>query len=498
MVVAEVEASHRATSFRFVMTVLKIDSRLVQTPAFSPRLQHAVRLLQMSTMDYEQELEKAALLNPFLELPDAPRDPADEDSLARQSEAQFEWAADLDRMAGGTRSGIERSASDEDTDMLQRIPAPASLRHHLRQQIGVLRLDARERGFAMALVESLDDDGYLRVTLDEVAKMLGEPGTAVQAGLRIALRRVQALDPPGVAARDVAECLSLQMARLPATPMRDLALAIVARHLDLLAGRRYARLAAALGVGSAEAMRAVECIQGLDARPGARFADDAARPVVPDVIVRKVNGAWKTALVGAALPRLRLNQGYASLFEQNRVRGDGELKACLEEARWTVQNANQRVSTILDIATAIVARQQLFLAHGHLAMKPLGLREIADAVGVHPSTVSRAVHQKFMSTPHGVFELHRFFSRGMAHAGGGASAPVALQTLIRELIAAEPAHDRWSDAALTHELGQQGFRIARRTVTKYRQGLDIPAVERRRSAFRAPGPRAGVSPAGGA
>ena len=158
------------------------------------------------------------------------------------------------------------------------------------------------------------------------------------------------------------------------------------------------------------------------------------------------------------------------------------MKACLDQARWTVQNATQRVSTILDIATAIVARQKLFLDHGHLAMKPLGLREVADAVGVHPSTVSRAVHHKYLSTPHGVFELHHFFSRGMAHASGGASAPVALQALIRELIASERADAPWSDAALARELAQQGFRIARRTVTKYRQGMSIDAVERRRAA----------------
>jgi RNA polymerase sigma-54 factor len=158
------------------------------------------------------------------------------------------------------------------------------------------------------------------------------------------------------------------------------------------------------------------------------------------------------------------------------------MKASLDQARWTVQNAAQRVSTVLDVAVAIVARQKLFLEYGALAMKPLGLREVADAVGVHPSTVSRAVHHKYLATPHGVFELHHFFSRGMAHAGGGASAPVAVQALIRELITSERDDSPWSDAALARELSQQGFRIARRTVTKYRQGLNIDPVERRRSA----------------
>ncbi|MGI4778830.1 MAG: RNA polymerase factor sigma-54 [Janthinobacterium lividum] len=472
------------------MTFLSLHTRLSQTPSFSPRLQQAVRLLQMSTMDYVQELEKIALHNPFLELLEATGD----DSAARRTEAQLEWAAGLDRMAGGNRGSSERFAPDDPTDALQRLPMPGSLRRHLHQQLGVLRLDDRERTFAMALVESLDDDGYLRMTLEEVARALGESGVAAQTDLRIALRRVQALDPVGVAARDVAECLSLQLAAFGRTPVCDLALRIVSQHLDLLASHKYQRLATTLQTGLQEVLRAVECIRQVEARPGARFGDDAARPVVPDAIVRKVNGTWKTALNRATMPRLQLHQSYASLFESNRVRGDGELKASLDEARWTVQNTSQRVSTILQIATAIVAKQQLFLEHGHLAMKPLGLREIADTVGVHPSTVSRAVHQKFLSTPHGVFELHHFFSRGVEHAGGGASAPVALQTLIRELITAESTQERWSDAALTRELGQQGFRIARRTVTKYRQGLNIPAVERRRSVPWAPP----LSPAAGA
>ena len=464
------------------MTVLKLQARLSQTATFSPRLQQAVRLLQMSTMDYAEELEKAALHNPFLELIEA----TGGDGAARQAEAQIEWAADRDHMADTSRGRLERFAPDDQTDALQRIPIPGSLHRHLHEQLGVLRLDDRERAFAMAVVESLDDDGYLRMTLDEVARALGESDAAAKADLRIALRRVQALDPVGVAARDVAECLSLQLATVCSTPVRDLALRIVAQHLDLLASHKYQRLATALQVELPDVLRAVDCIRQFEGRPGARFADDTARPVVPDAIVRKVNGTWKTALNSATMPRLQLHQAYASLFESNRARGDGEMKASLDEARWTVQNASQRVSTILQIATAIVAKQQLFLEHGHLAMKPLGLREIAETVGVHPSTVSRAVHQKFLSTPHGVFELHHFFSRGMEHAGGGASAPVALQTLIRELITAESTQERWSDAALTRELGQQGFRIARRTVTKYRQGLNIPAVERRRGAPQAP------------
>lgn len=476
------------------MNVIKLAPRLSQTPICSPRLQHAVRLLQMSTMDYAQELERAALSNPFLELEDARDDAgidtqvatrAAADGVDSHAEAEMAWAASVDRMSGGGRPAPGRPASDDPSEYVHGLPVPPSLRGHLREQLGLLRLDATERILADAIVDSLDDDGYLRTSLDELGGALGATGSDGRSALRTALHRVQALDPVGVAARDIRECLALQLAARDDTPVHRLAQRIVAGHIELLAGQKYARLAAVLDCGASEVRQAVACIHGLAARPCSGFGDDAARPVVPDVIVRKVNGVWKTVLHTDAMPKVRVHEHYAELFDRHRLRGDGDLKASLDNARWTVRNASQRASTILEIARAIVARQRPFLEHGHLAMKPLGLREIADAVGVHPSTVSRTVHQKFLATAHGVLELHAFFSRGMAHAGGGASAPVALQSLIRELIDSEPAIAPWSDAALTRELGQQGFRIARRTVTKYRQGLNIPAVERRRGATAA-------------
>lgn len=470
------------------MTVISLQARLAQSTAFSPRLQHAVRLLQMSTLDYAQALQDAAQANPFLEL-QAPEPTAGDDSGASathadsdahaSAEAEFEWAHGLDRMASSEPAGAHQLSHDESIDMLQQTPVRMSVRAHLHAQLGVLRLDPSERFLAEAVIESLDDDGYLRLSLDEIASALNE--ARISDELRTALCRVQAFEPPGVAARSLAECLSLQLRGLADSGLRMLAQRIVADHLELLAARKFQRLAQSLEASEADTQRAIDCILKLDPRPAARYSDDEARPIVPDVVVRKVNGAWKTALNGGALPRVRLHQSYATLFERHRRSGDAAMKACLDQARWMVQNATQRVSTILDIACAIVARQKLFLEYGHLAMKPLGLREVADAVGVHPSTVSRAVHHKYLATPHGVFELHHFFSRGMPHAAGSASAPVALQALIRELIKAERPDAPWSDAALARELAQQGFRIARRTVTKYRQGLNIDPVERRRA-----------------
>ncbi|MDM0032166.1 RNA polymerase factor sigma-54 [Variovorax sp. J22P271] len=469
------------------MSAPKMQARLSQTASFSPRLQQAVRLLQMSTMDYAQALLEAAQANPFLEVDDSAVPSADEDRLADApltipGDAEIDWAQRLDRMGDQGPPSAQRLSHDESFDHLQHAPAPVSLRQHLHAQLGVLRLDARDGAFARAVVEALDDDGYLRVSLEELGTAFGESGVDEMREWRMALRRVQALDPLGVAARTVSECLSLQLERANDPALRTLARRIARDHLDLLAARKLAKLSALLGTEDAAVQRAVEFILGLEARPGSRFSEGAARIVVPDVIVRKVRGVWKTALNGSAMPRVRVHESYAEMFEKHRQHDDAALKDCLNQARWTVQNAAQRVSTVLEIAMAIVERQKLFLEYGELAMKPLGLREVADEVGVHPSTVSRAVHHKYLATPHGVFELHHFFSRGMVHSGGGESAPIALQALIRDLIGSESADTRWSDAALARELSQQGFRIARRTVTKYRQGLDIESVERRRGA----------------
>jgi RNA polymerase sigma-54 factor len=373
--------------------------------------------------------------------------------------------------------------ADNDFDALQHLPVPTSLKAHLLEQLGVLRLTQREQAMVNVLVESLDDGGYLGATLDEIGAMLGETSDDARQELRTALRRIQALDPCGVAARDVGECLRLQLAALPESPQRQLAILIVEEHMAVLATRDPKKLMKVTNRPLAQVQAALACIRSLNARPGSRYASTCAEAVTPDVTVRKVRGQWIAVLNSNAVPQVKLHKTYAALFEKQRsVKDHAAMKGCLDQARWTVQHATQRVSTILEVTQAIVARQKLFLEWGPLAMKPLGLQEIADAVGVHPSTVSRTVHNKYMSTPAGVYELQYFFSRGLEHASAGASAPVALQELLRELIAAEPPTCPLSDAALARELARQGFRIARRTVTKYRQSMRIDPVELRRTA----------------
>ncbi|VTU39443.1 RNA polymerase sigma-54 factor 1 [Variovorax sp. PBL-H6] len=459
------------------MSSISLQARPIQTIAFSPRLQQAVRLLQLSALDYAQALHEAADANPFLELEEAP-------GLDSPGFEGAEWSAEaaFDRLGAGPALPGARLSHDESADALQRIPATVSLREHLHAQLGVLRLDAQERLLAAAVVESLDDDGYLRVSLDEIGALVGDAGEDVLPALNAALTRVQSLDPAGVAARSVSECLLLQLGGIDDAPMRELARGIVTDHLEDLASRNWQRIATALGEPVARIKLAAERIRKLDARPGWRLDAQAPAFVTPDVIVRKRRGVWTVALNEATVPRVKLHHTYARMLEQQGVAANPELRGCLESARWTVQNVGQRVSTIRDVAQAIVAKQKLFFDYGPLAMKPLGLREIADAVGVHPSTVSRAVHHKYMATPAGVFELRYFFSRGMQHAHRGASAPTALRQLVGELIAAEPSGAPLSDAELARRLTDQGFRIARRTVTKYRQALRIDPIELRAAA----------------
>ncbi|MEZ2299235.1 RNA polymerase factor sigma-54 [Variovorax sp. RCC_210] len=472
---------------------LVLQTRQAQSTVFSPRLQQAVRLLQLSSHDYTQALRDAAELNPFLEVDevpsmpcadgrlDDPTEPAPQADAYSDAMADEEAAAAFDRITAAPPAGAQHLSHDESFDLMQRVALPDSLRAHLHAQLGVLRLTERESAFACAIVEALDDDGYLRISFEDIALALGENPNAAEPELRTALLRVQALEPLGVGARNVPECLCLQLDAIAQPGVRTLARRILEAHIDLLASQDYGDIARALGAPVAEVQRAAAGIRRLDPRPGWRHGETGSRIVVADVSVKKVRGAWRTTLNAHAVPRVKLNTACAQLLDAQRGEQAGALKTYLDQARWMIGTVAQRASTILEVARAIVARQRMFLEHGPLAMKPLGLKEIADEVGVHPSTVSRTVHNKYMATPAGVFELQYFFSRGLQHTAGGASAPVAMQQLIRELISIESPTEPLSDAALARQLAQQGFHIARRTITKYRQTMEIDPVERRRA-----------------
>ena len=476
------------------MTSAALQTGQRQQYTVTPRLQHAVRLLQLSSLDFAQEVHDAMGKNPFLEVEDvggdapgasdgeaAPVDapPTDMDGGDAHdgSEADAPYERDNWQQASpGSRNGN----SESDIGALDLVAAEIGLRAHLRSQLNVLPLSRRDHALACAVVESLDDDGYLRTDLEELARWSELEPSVDASEMQIALKLVQSLDPCGVGARNVSECLQLQLGCIEDPASRELARRIVRDHLDRLAQHDVNALAKALGSTPAETEAVCERIRHFDPRPGWRLSASDVHFVTPDVVVKKIRGRWTASLNRAVIPRVKLNQTYASLFQEHRESRHSELAAHLQEARWTVRNVQQRFSTILLVAEAIVKRQQHFLDFGPMAMKPLGLREIAAELGLHESTVSRVTNNKYMSTPAGVFELKYFFSREMATASGGACSATAIRGVIKGMIEAENPTDPLSDAQIARLLARQGLKVARRTVTKYRQLLRLPPIERRR------------------
>jgi len=458
-----------------------------QQQSLSPKLQHAVRLLQLSSLDFAQAVHQALGKNPFLEIAETEEDGAVGETTgpalrdAKAQAANDGDAGESDReiwQADGFPSG-QRIGSDE-PGALERVPVAASLAAHLHAQLALQPLPRREELLARVIVESLDDDGYLRSGLDELLGLAELEPPATRADMERALQQVQALEPAGVAARSVAECLRLQLPAIECAQTAALAQTIIDSHLPLLAAKDVGALARVLERTPAEVEAVCDRIRHLDPRPGWRFGASDVQYVVPDVIVRKQRGIWTVQLNPAIVPKVKLNRVYAEMFQRSRREQNPAMADHLQEARWTVRNVEQRFSTILGVAEAIVRRQKHFLDFGAMAMKPMGLREIADELGIHESTVSRVTNNKYMATPLGVFELKYFFSRAMSTASGGACSGTAIRGLIKDMIDAEPAAEPLSDAEIARRLVQQGLTVARRTVTKYRQALRIEPFERRR------------------
>lgn len=481
---------------------LHADTR--QHARLSPRLQNAVRLLRMSSLEYAQQLGQLVERNPFLESEDAegfdpgpgpapetpggvlaelagtsasapPETPALSPAERPDTSERDPWPDDvLPGRSGGGHDG------DGEGSVFDRMSDEGSLYAHLHAQLDLLPMGDRDRLLARAIVDSLDEDGYLRLDLAELPAVAGLTPPADADEARVALRRVQSLDPPGVAARSLVECLTLQLPLIDCPAQRELAERIVTRHIHKLAARDTPGLARVLGASRAQVEAACAHIRHFSPRPGWGVGPLATRYLAPDIVVRKQRGQWSADLNQQVIPRIRLNVVYARMFERHRGPHHTELAGHLQEARWTVRNVEQRFATILAVAQEIVRRQRQFFDHGALAMKPLALREIAREVGVHESTVSRVTNNKYMQTPLGIFELKFFFSRAMATASGGACTPTAIRGLIREMIAVETPDAPLSDAEIARQLAGQGIVVARRTVTKYRQAMKFDSVGRRR------------------
>jgi RNA polymerase sigma-54 factor len=446
-----------------------VGLRLKQQLALTPRLQQSVKLLQLSALDCLQELHQAMALNPFLEdMTDTPEGTAaDEEAPEEAAEHDFETFD-----AGS-------SSPDELPDWTEWTASPSSLRDSLKDQLLLLGLAERDFALANLIVDALDEDGFLRQSLD---KLLADDAGVEPGELETALRIVQTLEPSGIGARDLAECLSLQLQALASSlPGHALAVEIARDKLAMMAARDHAPLRAQLRCTEPQLQEAFELIRGLDPRPGSKVGTFEPRAIVPDVIVRRDKKRWIVSINAAIYPRIRVNQQYAQCLRRARAADSAPLAQHLQEARWLVRNLEQRFLTIQRVAEAVVARQRNFFEYGDLAMRPLTLREIAAELDLHESTVSRATSHKFMATPRGVISFKRFFSRQLATASGGSCSATAIRALMREFIAAEDRSHPLSDVQLTELLTGRGVKVARRTVTKYRRSMQLPAVESRRA-----------------
>jgi RNA polymerase sigma-54 factor len=537
-----------------------LQVRLSQHLALTPQLQQSIRLLQLSTLELHQEVEQMLEQNPFLEADDdAPDLPAvdvttepaaapapERTTTAEDSDPVGEAVGDgagvdqLDFSAGSasdwdsgsdeddSRSELagtrQSSASDDDdSDWSERSSIAESLNDHLRAQLLGMRLVPEDMLLVEALIDSLDEDGYLADTLEEIAERLalglelgesewrdtislpdldgtGRPEpTAEEAEaaaalreelldrLRCALGWLQSLEPSGVGARDLGECLVLQLREHDRTEAQRVAILICQGHLELLARRDMKKLVAATGADEDDIRDAQALIVGLEPKPGRRFARAEANIVVPDVIVQKAGRGWRVVLNPDVMPKLRINDMYAQVLRQHRgQRGDdggsgATLSARLQEARWFVKNILQRFDTIQRVSQAIVERQKGFFTHGEIAMKPLVLREIADELGLHESTISRVTTAKYMATPFGTFELKYFFGSSLNTEAGGNASSTAVRALIKQFVAAEDARKPLSDSQLSTMLEEQGIQVARRTVAKYREALKIAPANLRKA-----------------
>jgi RNA polymerase sigma-54 factor len=483
-----------------------LQLRTSQHLALTPQLQQSIRLLQLSTLELHQEIEQILSDNPLLERLDDPLDhsvrlladgalnsaPAQAEAPAPNNE---EGAPAPEAAEGGEGGEVERgesegdwgegsraSGTDGDDDGRPQLGAVGvTLREHLCEQIRVTGVTARDRALAELVIDAIDDNGYLEEQLDEIHARLPEELEVEMDELRCALALVQSLDPTGVGARSASECLALQIRAMPGVPLvtRRMALKIVEGYLSWFAQREFTKLKKALDCDDEDLREAQAVIRQCNPHPGAAFASSVSDYVVPDVIVRKSKNGWSVSLNNEVMPRLRVNNVYANLLKQGK--GEGQMSAQLQEAKWLIKNMRQRFDTILRVSQAIVERQKNFFSHGAVAMRPLVLREIADTLGLHESTISRVTTQKFMLTPHGMFELKYFFGSHVATEAGGEASSTAIRALIAQLTGAEDPKNPLSDSKIAEMLGEQGMVIARRTVAKYREALKIPPVSLRKS-----------------
>ncbi|MGF6965047.1 RNA polymerase sigma-54 factor [Paraburkholderia sp. WC7.3g] len=488
-----------------------IELRTRQSLALTPRLQQSVRLLQLSALEFQQELRTALDTNPFLEydaseaedvalagttpVEDASAPPAADGLAATEPDGLPVESAGSDTLesAGqddmpadfsgdyGSRNSTRQNGDSDGSDPADWARSQPTLREQLHDALRLYRLDDRDRAVARFIIEALDDDGYLRQSLADLADSVDLEPELTEEELLVALRLVQSLDRPGLGARSLSECLALQITALPAnTPGRDVARQIAEHHLERLARREQAELQKQIGCSAEELRVACALVRKLDPKPGNCYGRAEDNYVVPDVIVRQARNKWVVSINPAVQPRARIHRMYAQLFAQSAGASRSPLAQQLQEARWLIRNAQQRFDTIQRVAECIVAHQKAFFLYGEIALKPMVLRDVADELGLHESTISRATGNKYMATPRGIFEFKHFFPRELGTESGGTCSAAAVRALLKEMIAAENTHDPLSDVTLARMLADQGVLVARRTVAKYRHLMKVPPAELRR------------------
>lgn len=490
--------------------VLRMGQQLTMTP----QLQQAIRLLQLSTLDLQQEIQEALESNPMLERQEEGDDFDNSDPMADNAESKpvaetqdtsfQESTPTVDSLDEGewneripnelpvdtawediyqTSASSLPSNDDDEWDFTTRTSAGESLQSHLLWQLNLAPMSDTDRLIAVTLIDCINNQGYLDESLEEICESF-DPELDIELDeVEAVLHRIQQFEPAGIGARNLSECLLLQLRQLPAsTPWMAEAQRLVKDYIDLLGSRDYSQLMRRMKLKEEELRQVIELVQSLNPRPGSQIESSEAEYVVPDVIVRKDNERWLVELNQEAVPRLRVNPQYAGFVRRADTSADNTfMRNQLQEARWFIKSLQSRNETLMKVATQIVEHQRGFLDHGDEAMKPLVLHDIAEAVGMHESTISRVTTQKYMHTPRGIYELKYFFSSHVSTSEGGECSSTAIRAIIKKLVAAENQKKPLSDSKIAGLLEAQGIQVARRTVAKYRESLGIaPSSERKR------------------
>jgi RNA polymerase sigma-54 factor len=454
-----------------------LQLKIGQTLTMTPQLQQAIRLLQLPVLDLSAQIQEALEENIMLEmedLPDVPKTSAETTAEIETIRAEDSWqSSSMERIQDGGWNGEGRPVNDFADESGQ------SLRDHLLWQLELEHFSPREAFIGEALIDAINDDGYLTVELDEVSEIIGGEAEISLDEVESTLAKVQRFDPVGIGARSLGECLVLQLSQLErSTPGLDIAIQMAESHLTLIANKEYGQVRRSLRTSEADFDIALALVKSCNPKPGLAVSPAPAEYVIPDVFVRKIDGRWQVEISASGIPRLSVNQQYARL-----LRGSGDhavLKTQLQEARWLVRSLEIRNETLMKVASCIVSRQREFLEHGDEAMKPLVLRDVAEAIGMHESTISRVTTNKYMHTPRGVFEFKYFFSSHLSSADGEDQSSTSVRAKIRKVIGAENPAKPLSDSKIANMLGEQGISVARRTVAKYREAMKISSSSDRK------------------